>query len=383
MVPRLSVSSAAAVFVCAVALFQSLSVHASNATNASSPVTSPTSPPVNPFGTASLSYYFPRFWPQGSPASVTIAGSGFTASPPQSLGVTLGGAACAVISVLSDSEFVCITSQTAGTGFGVGYVNLIGPQASTNVTFIPPRAVVELASELRIQTPPFGVAWMHSFLPASSDIVFNLNCRLKDGKVIINDLSGNAECSSIDVNDWGRSSLAYKFLYSSLPKFLSLSDSEYVLRVSSDAAIAKLTIRFLGPQSSSDGDVAAQKLQQAFTNGQFHMSFGRIITSMCSPSLRLRLLPSCTFFTRFIRVYLDKKTSLKLSGLDETVPGTHIFLIYLGCLAAVFLLRQFFAWYQLRAKDPKRKLLKQVKRAERAKKNEADKSFTSPAAKSQ
>jgi len=64
------------------------------------------------------------------------------------------------------------------------------------------------------------------------------------------------------------------------------------------------------------------------------------------------------FLTRFdFRVYLDKKTSLKLSGLDETMPGTHIVLIYLGCLAAVFLLRQFFSWYQLRAKDPQRKML--------------------------
>jgi hypothetical protein len=39
------------------------------------------------------------------------------------------------------------------------------------------------------------------------------------------------------------------------------------------------------------------------------------------------------------------------------MPGTHIVLIYLGCLAAVFLLRRFFAWYQLRAKDPRRKML--------------------------
>jgi hypothetical protein len=373
-------SSSAAAFVCALALFQSLSVHASNA---SSPLSTSSPPPFNPFGAVSLSYYYPRFWPQGSVASVTIVGSGFTALPPQSLGVTVGDTACAAISVRSDSEFVCTTSQTYGTGLGVGYINLIGTHANTNVTYIPPRAVVDLARQLGIQTPPFGDAWKHSFLPSSSDVVFNLNCRLKDGKVIINELSGNAECSSIDVNDWERSSLAHKFLYSSLPKFLSLGDSEHVLRVSSDSATAKLTVRFLGSQSSSGGDFAAQKLQQMFANGQFHLSFGRIITSMCTPSLHLRLLPSCTFFTRFIRVYLDKKTALKLSGLDETLPGTHIFLIYLGCLAAVFLLRQFFTFYQLRAKDPQRKLLKQNKKAELAKKNEADKSFTSPAAKSQ
>jgi len=223
-------------------------------------------------------------------------GAGFQASPNSSIGLTVGG--CAVITVLSDAELVCITSQTSGAGFSIGYSFLLGTQATTNVTFIPPRAVVELANELGIQTPPLGDAWKHSFLPSSSDVVFSLNCRLKDGKVIINELSGKAECSSIDVNDWGRSSLAYKFLHSSLPKFLSLSDSECVFHVSSDATTAKLTVRFLkdpGSQSSSSGDFTAQKLQQMFANGRFHMSFGRIITSMYTPSLCLRLLPSCSF----------------------------------------------------------------------------------------
>ena len=260
--------------------------------------TAPTSgpPTVTVSGAAVFSCYFPRFWPESSPASVTIVGAGFQASPNSSIAVTVGG--CAVITVMSDAELVCITTRTSGTGFSIGYSFLLATQAATNVTFIPPRAVVELANELAIKTPPLGDAWKHSFLPASSDIVFSLNCRLNDGKVIINEVSGKAECSSIDVNDWGRSSLAYKFLYSSLPKFLSLSDSECVFRVSSDATTAKLTIRFLkdpGSQTSSSGDVTAQTLQQMFAYGQFHMSFGRIITSMYTPSLCLRPLPSCSF----------------------------------------------------------------------------------------
>jgi len=182
---------------------------------------------------------------------------------------------------------VCITSQTSGAGFSIGYSFLLGTQATTNVTFIPPRAVVELANELGIQTPPFGDAWKHSFLPSSSDVVFSLNCRLKDGKVIINELSGKAECSSIDVNDWGRSSLAHKFLHSSLPKFLvtqRLRSAFFTYHPT--LRLAKLTVRFLkdpGSQSSSSGDFTAQKLQQMFANGRFHMSFGRIITSMCTP----------------------------------------------------------------------------------------------------
>jgi hypothetical protein len=65
-----------------------------------------------------------------------------------------------------------------------------------------------------------------------------------------------------------------------------------------------------------------------------------------------------------------QKTELKLSGLDESVPGTHIFLIYLGCLAFVFLSRHALLWYQQRTKDPQKKLLKMHKKAAVAKNNE-------------
>ncbi len=283
---RLKMSSRhfSAVVMCAVALFQSLSAHASNAT-----------------------YYFPRYWPENSPASVTIVGSGFKTSAMSSIGVSVGGVACAVIAIRSDSELVCTTSQTSGTGFSISYSFVAGAQAVT--AFIPPRVVVELANELGIQTPPFGDAWKHSFLLPSAVVVFNLNCRLKDGKVIINELSGNYECSSIDISNWQRESLAYKFLYLSLPKALSLRDSECVLRVSSDALTAKLTVIFLkepGSLPTSGGDVAARLLQQMFANGQFHMFFGRIINSMCTSLQRPRLLPS-SILTSHLQGVLGQK----------------------------------------------------------------------------
>lgn len=70
------------------------------------------------------------------------------------------------------------------------------------------------------------------------------------------------------------------------------------------------------------------------------------------------------------------------------MPGTHIFLIYLACLALVFLSRHAFVWcfptpcsetvfsyessllrrYQQRNKDPRRKLLKKERKIELAKK---------------
>lgn len=213
---------------------------------------------------------------------------------------------------------------------------------------IPPRAMVELSSQLGIQTPPFGDAWKLTFLPASSDIVFNLNCRMKDGKVLINQLSGSLECSSIDVNDWGQTSASFKFLYAALPRALSLSDAELVLRVSANAEAAKLTIKFL-KDSSGGGDAATQKLKEMFADGQFHKSFGRIISSM---------------------VYGGQKTDLKLSGLDESMPGTHIFLIYLGCLASVFLSWHGVLWYRQHTKDPQAKILKLEKKAALAKRND-------------
>ncbi len=249
---------------------------------------------------------------------------------------------------------------------------------------IPPRAMLELSSQLGIQTPPFGDAWKLTFLPASSDIVFNLNCRMKDGKVLINQLSGSLECSSIDVNDWGQTSASFKFLYAALPRALSLSDAELVLRVSANAEAAKLTIKFL-KDSSGGGDAAAQKLKEMFADGQFHKSFGRIISSMCcppppSPSLYSHsqglttLLNFCSVtrvdLTRFCRVYGGQKTDLKLSGLDESMPGTHIFLIYLGCLASVFLSWHGVLWYRQHTKDPQAKILKLEKKAALAKRND-------------
>ncbi len=92
------------------------------------------------------------------------------------------------------------------------------------------------------------------------------------------------------------------------------------------------------------------------------------------------------------RVYNGQKTELKLSGLDETMPGTHIFLIYLACLALVFLSHHAFVWcyptpcsntafsyqtsllrrYKQRNKDPRKKLLKKEKKIELAKKIEPD-----------
>jgi hypothetical protein len=59
---------------------------------------------------------------------------------------------------------------------------------------------------------------------------------------------------------------------------------------------------------------------------------------------------------------------LKLSGLDETLPGTHIFLIYLGCLAFVFISRHALQWYRRRSKDPRKKELKEQNKIAMAKK---------------
>jgi len=52
-----------------------------------------------------------------------------------------------------------------------------------------------------------------------------------------------------------------------------------------------------------------------------------------------------------------KKRASNSAGWTKPCPERTLFFIYLGCLAAVFLLRQFFSWYQLRAKDPQRKML--------------------------
>jgi hypothetical protein len=231
---------------------------------------------------AAVSSYFPRYWSQQSPATVTIIGSGFS-FPSSFSGLSFGGAACASENVLSDAQVVCTTSQTSGTAL----------TASFSGGNIPPRVMVELSNQLGIQTPPFGDAWKLSFLPATSDIVLNLNCRMQDGKVIKNANSGSLECSSIDVTDWAKGSSAYNFLYNKLPKLLSVGDPELILRVSEDASRAKLTIRFLtapGSSSSGDGAAAAQKLQQMFGNGQFHSSIGRLFSSMCHPLPLLRPL---------------------------------------------------------------------------------------------
>jgi hypothetical protein len=156
---------------------------------------------------------------------------------------------------------------------------------------IPPRAIVSLSNQLGIQTPPFGDAWKLSYLQASSEIVLNLNCRMRDGKVLINELSGSLECSSIDISDWRSNSAASQFLYSSLPRALSLSDPELVLRVSSSAATAKLTIKFLSVASAASADATAQKLELMFVSGQFHSIFGRIVNSMCPPQPCPILIP--------------------------------------------------------------------------------------------
>ncbi len=222
--------------------------------------------------TASATFYFPRYWPVDSPASVTIVGSGFS-NPSAYAGLSVGGAACASVAAASDTEVVCVAPQATGAGLAVSY------QAGN----IPPRAIVSLANQLGIQTPPFGDAWKLSYLHASSEIVFNLNCRMRDGKVLINELSGSLECSSIDVSNWGPNSNAFKFLYSSLPRALSLSDPELVLRVSSSAATARLTIKFLSAADAASADAVAQKLKLMFGSGQFHSVFGRIVNSMCPP----------------------------------------------------------------------------------------------------
>lgn len=221
------------------------------------------------FQTVSAVYYFPRFWPANSPASVTIVGAGFN-SPSSYAGLSLGGAACASVTAISDSEVVCVAAQSSGSGLAVSY----------HAGNIPPRTMVMLANRLGIQTPPFGDAWKLSFLPATTDIVFHLNCRMRNGKVLVNELSGSLECSSIDVSNWGQTSTAFAFLYTSLPRALSLSDAELVLRVSSSAATAKLTVRFLSQSSASGADATAQRLRQMFANGDFHASFGRIFNSM-------------------------------------------------------------------------------------------------------
>jgi hypothetical protein len=221
------------------------------------------------FQTVSAVYYFPRFWPANSPASVTIVGAGFS-SPGSYAGLSVGGSACASITPISDSEVVCVAAQSSGSGLAVSY----------NAGNIPPRAMVMLSNQLGIQTPPFGDAWKLSFFPATSDIVFNLNCRMRDGKVLVNELSGSLECSSIDVSNWGQASSAFTFLYTSLPRALALSDAELVLRVSASAGAAKLTVRFLSQSSAGGADATAQRLRLMFANGEFHASFGRIFNSM-------------------------------------------------------------------------------------------------------
>jgi hypothetical protein len=227
---------------------------------------------------ASAAHYFPRYWPENSPASITIVGSGFQ-NPSAYAGLSVGGAACSSITMLSDSEVVCISTQMSGSGMTVSY----------HAGNIPPRAMVELSNQLGIQIPPFSDAWKLVFLPASADIVLNLNCRMKDGKVIINELSGFLECSSVDVNDWAQRSAAFKFLYTSLPRALSLNDPELAFRVSANAAAAKLSIKIL-QDASSGGAAAALKLREMFASGQFHASFGRIFNSMCAARAFL-LLP--------------------------------------------------------------------------------------------
>jgi hypothetical protein len=217
---------------------------------------------------ASAAHYFPRYWPENSPASITIVGSGFQ-NPSAYAGLSVGGAACSSITALSDSEVVCTSTQMSGSGMAVSY----------SAGNIPPRAMVELSNQLGIQVPPFGDAWKLAFLPASAAVVLNLNCRMKDGKVIVNELSGFLECSSVDVNDWAQRSAAFKFLYTKLPSALSLNDPELAFRVSANAAAAKLTIRFL-QDSSSGGAAAALKLRDMFATGQFHQAFGRIFNSM-------------------------------------------------------------------------------------------------------
>jgi hypothetical protein len=82
---------------------------------------------------------------------------------------------------------------------------------------------------------------------------------------------------------------------------------------------------------------------------------------MASSALVLTALTHCC------RVHGGQKTDLKLSGLDETMPGTYIFLIYLGCLSIVFLSWHAFAWYRQRTKDPEKKAKKLEKRAAVAK----------------
>jgi hypothetical protein len=320
-----------------------------------------------------VSSYFPRFWSQNSPATITIVGSGFSSASAYS-GLSFGASSCASTSVVSDAQVVCTTSQTSGTLLA----------ATFSGGNIPPRAMVDLSSQLGIQTPPFGDSWKLSFLPATSDIVLNLNCRMKDGKVIRNSNSESLECSSIDVNDWALGSGAYKFLYTNLPNLLSLGDPELVLRVSADALRAKLTIRFLtapGSTSSSDGAAAAKSLQQMFASGRFHSSFGRIFNSMCCPPTPSFTLYRVFFLLKLVahvlraphlprREYNGATTDLKLSGLDETLPGLHIFLIYLGCLGAVFLSWTGATWIKRRNKDPKQKEEKQKKKADMAKEKE-------------
>jgi hypothetical protein len=286
--------------------------------------------------------YFPRYWPENSPASVTVIGSAFRNSASYSL--SLGGSPCADVLVLSENELVCTTSQTSGTDMALGNFS----------QSIPPRVIVDLSKQLGIKTPPFGQAWKFSFLPATSEIVFNLNCRMKDGKVLVNENSGFLECSSIDISDWGQGSVSYKFLYSSLPLALSLADPELITRITSDAFAAKLTIKILtAPGSSGDGAAAAKKLVEMFASGQFHAKFGRIFNSVYGRSLLLDVLLKRIFCFCFVnvlmrlsRVYGGQKTPLKLSGLDETLPGEHIFLIYLGSLALVVVLWWGLRWYK-------------------------------------
>ncbi len=87
----------------------------------------------------------------------------------------------------------------------------------------------------------------------------------------------------------------------------------------------------------------------------------------------MHLLPYLPFLTPTGRLYKGQKTDLKLSGLDETLPGTHIFLIYLGCLALVFLSRRALQWHRQRSKDPQKTHLKEERKIAMAKKNTPDK----------
>lgn len=75
--------------------------------------------------------------------------------------------------------------------------------------------------------------------------------------------------------------------------------------------------------------------------------------------------------TRLLRVYNGVTTNLKLSGLDETFPGMHIFLIYLGCLVAVFLSWMGMVWFKQRNKDPKQIEEKKKRKAALANEREA------------